>query len=116
MSRKQRTAGPSFLLSPVTATNAGSSLDSTTTSIGGGSVTRQKCAVAPAWLEIPIEFRKDNDLIGKKRGVYEEELGRRIVWVSPAVYSLLQTDKSLILPRLMVLKGRKVIPIMDIAE
>lgn len=76
----------------------------------------QSFAAARAWVEVPIEFRKDNDLIGMKTGVYEEELGGRFVYVSPAIFTLLKTDKDLVLPGLMVSKDGRVISIMDIGE
>lgn len=69
-----------------------------------------------AWVEIPIEFRKDNDLIGMKTGVYEEEFGKRFVYVSPAIYTLLGSDKDKGLPGLMVQKDGRTISIMDIGE
>lgn len=73
-------------------------------------------AAARAWVEVPIEFRKDNDLIGMKTGVYEEELGGRFVYVSPAVYSLLESDRDLVLPGLMVSKDGQVVSIQDIGQ
>lgn len=79
-------------------------------------MTKRSYAAAPAWVEMPIDFRKDDDLVNMKTGVYEEEMGRRIVWVSPAIHSLLRTDRELVLSQLKVLKWDKMVSILDIAE
>lgn len=42
----------------------------------------------------PFDFRIDRDLYGSRVGVLKEEPGRRYIDVSPAMYSLMQSDKA----------------------
>ena len=63
----------------------------------------------------PITFREDRDLVGTRVGVYREELGERIVYVSPAIYGLLQGDeKSITMTGLMVAVDGHVVWLMDL--
>jgi hypothetical protein len=49
-----------------------------------------------------ILFEPQGDMIRMRYGIYRVECGRRTVLVSPAIYSLLQTDKASVLQSLMV--------------
>jgi hypothetical protein len=61
-----------------------------------------------------IIFEPVNDLMGMKHALYREELGQRKVLVSPAMHSLLQTDRSAVLSSLKVMKGDREIWVMDL--
>ena len=77
-------------------------------------MTKQKSRVSNARKKSPIVFRRDNDLIGMRHGVYEEELGGRFVYVSPAIYSLMQSDRASVVPGLMVSVDGEIVPLMDL--
>lgn len=61
-----------------------------------------------------LVFEPVNDLRGMKYGVYREELGTRRVLVSPALYTLLQSDKAKVLENLMVELDGRLVWVMDL--
>lgn len=62
-----------------------------------------------------LEFVAVGDLVGMKHGVLEEDSKGRRILVSPAIYSLLETDKNLVLPGLMVSTDAGLVWVMDLA-
>lgn len=62
-----------------------------------------------------ITFVPVGDMIGAKHGVLDDHPrdGRRIL-VSPAMYSLLESDKALVLLSLMVETGERLVWVMDL--